>query len=130
MPTTRASGLIVVVFLLSLSQSGASQTAPLTIVSAGPLGELGTLADADEIRITFSAPMVALGTAPAGAAPPWIHVTPEAAGDWCWSGTRTLLFSPSVSNPLPFATTFSVRVDASAASVDGRVLGAPFELTF
>jgi len=38
---------------------GASQGPGLRILSAGPTGELRELADADQIRIIFSEPMVA-----------------------------------------------------------------------
>ena len=51
-------------------------------------------------------------------------------GSFYWSGTKTLIFSPDASAPLPYATRFTVRVDASAASVAGRALGTPYELTF
>ena len=67
---------------------------------------------------------------PSGTAPPWIRITPAVTGSFFWSGTKTLIFSPDGSAPLPYATRFTVRVDASAASVAGRSLGAPYELTF
>src|SRR5207344_614344 len=47
-----------------------------------------------------------------------------------WSGTKTLIFSPDASTPLPYATTFSVRVDATATSVSGHALGQPYVFTF
>ncbi len=78
----------------------------------------------------FSEPMVALGSVPPGTPPPWIRITPAVAGSFFWSGTKTLIFSPDGSAPLPYATRFTVRVDGSAASVAGRALGAPYELTF
>ena len=55
---------------------------------------------------------------------------PAVAGSFYWSGTKTLIFSPDGSTPLPYATRFTVRVDASATSVAGRALDAPYELTF
>jgi hypothetical protein len=100
---------------------GAAQAVPLTIVNVSPRGEVGSLSDGDQIRVTFSAPMVPLGTIPSGTAPPWNHIAPAAEGNWYWSGTKTLMFSPDVSRRLPFATTFTVRVDASATSADGHV---------
>ena len=48
-------------------------------------GEVGQLSDADEVRIIFSEPMVALGTVPPGSAPPWLRVTPTAPGSFYWS---------------------------------------------
>lgn len=107
-----------------------SQSPALRVVSASPTGGLGQLADADEVRIVFSEPMIELGTAPSGAAPKWIHVTPAAPAAFYWSGTKTLMFSPDASTPLPFATRFTVRIDGAATSVTGRALGAPYEFTF
>jgi hypothetical protein len=91
--------VILAAVLLWVTQPGASQTAPLTIVSAAPQGELVTIAEAHQIRVTFSAPMVTLGTSPASAPPSWIHIAPAAEGNWFWSATRTLMFSPDVSTP-------------------------------
>src|SRR5262245_24333061 len=136
MPATRASAfvaasvIVVAAVFLWVTLPGAGQTAPLTIVNAGPRGEVGMGGDADQIRLAFSAPMVPLGTIPTSTAPPWIRIIPAAEGNWYWSGTKTLIFSPDVSTPLPFATTFTVHVDAAAASVDGWALGAPYEFTF
>jgi uncharacterized protein YfaS (alpha-2-macroglobulin family) len=109
---------------------GASQTPALRILSASPTGELSQLADADQIRVVFSEPMVPLGTVAAATAPPWIRMTPAVSGSFFWSGTRTLIFSPDASAPLPHATRFTVHVDGSATSVAGRGLGTAFDLTF
>src|SRR3954471_22030138 len=38
---------------------------PLSVTSAGPAGEIGSLAEANEIRVRFSEPMVSLGRIPA-----------------------------------------------------------------
>ena len=122
---------LAIVAILSLAiLPGSSQTPALRILSASPTGELDQLADAGQVRIIFSEPMVALGSVPPGTAPPWIRITPAVAGSFFWSGTKTLIFSPDGSAPLPYATRFTVRVDGSAASVAGRSLGAPYELTF
>ena len=119
------------VAVLSLAVvSVASQEPRLAVTSAGPRGQLAQLADAADIRIVFSEPMVALGAAPAGRAPAWIHITPAIPGGFYWSGTKTLIFSPDASRPLPYATTFSVRVDATAANLAGHALGKPYLFTF
>jgi uncharacterized protein YfaS (alpha-2-macroglobulin family) len=125
-----ARGFAVTVVLLWAILPGAGQSPSLRIASAGPSGELGELADADEVRIVFSEPMIALGATPAGTAPPWIRMTPAVAGSFYWSGTKTLIFSPDTSAPLPFATKFTVHVDATATSISGRALGAPYDLVF
>jgi uncharacterized protein YfaS (alpha-2-macroglobulin family) len=119
---------VAVVFLATVAAS--SQTPALRVVSAGPTGDLGQLADADDVRIVFSEPMIDLGVVPTGAAPSWMRLTPAVPGTFYWSGTRTLMFSPDANTPIPNATMFTVRVEGSATSVTGRTLGAPFEFKF
>ena len=121
--------LIVAAILSGAMLSAAGQAPSLRIVSANPAGELAQLADADQVRIVFSEPMIPLGTVPPPGAPPWIHIAPAVRGTFYWSGTTTLIFSPDPS-ALPFATTFTVRVDAAATSVSGHALSAPYELAF
>jgi hypothetical protein len=120
--------LIASVVLASVAAL-ASQTAELTIVNAGPAGELQELPQALEIRIVFSEPMVPLGRVPSNPTPPWIHITPSMPGVFRWSGTTTLLFNPDQST-LPFGTRYQVTVDAGVESVAGRRLRAPYTLTF
>ncbi len=43
------------------------------MVSAGPTGEVASLAEANEIRIVFSEPMVALGRIPSAVRPALRH---------------------------------------------------------
>jgi alpha-2-macroglobulin len=125
---TQRSALVFAV-VLSSALVGVAQTTALRVVAAGPAGELDRLEDADEVRVTFSEPMIAVGAA-GSPAPSWIHITPAAPGTFYWSGTKTLIFAPDPHTPLPFATTFTVRVEASARAVSGKSLGAPYELTF
>jgi uncharacterized protein YfaS (alpha-2-macroglobulin family) len=122
--------VILAVMLSAAIVRVAGQPAPLSIVSASPRGDLADLADAGQVRIVFSEPMVALGAIPTGVAPAWIHLTPQVAGSFYWSGTTTLIFSPDSAAPLPLATTYTVRVDAGATSLSGRTLDTPFLLTF
>ncbi len=102
----RVRGLAVAVILSWAILPGASQTPALRILSASPSGELNQLADADQIRIVFSEPMVPLGSARAGPAPHWIRMTPAAAGSFFWSGTQDsdllarLVGSAAVRDPL------------------------------
>ena len=127
----RQAGIWAVLTLLLLaSLQGAGQTPSLRVISATPVGELGEIGDADQVRIMFSEAMVPLGMVPAGTPPPWIRMSPAAAGSFYWSGTKTLIFSPDAAAPLPHATQFTVRIDGSAASLSGRTLGTPHEFTF
>jgi uncharacterized protein YfaS (alpha-2-macroglobulin family) len=130
MPRQLARWLVGVVVLVLAALPAASQQPALRILSVGPTGDLADLADADELRIVFSDPMIAIGSVPSGAPPAWIHITPQPAGSFYWTGTKTLQFSPASESPLPYATRYVVRVDAGATSLDGRALGAPYEFSF
>ena len=44
----------------------------LAVVSAGPTGEVASLAEANEVRIVFSEPMVTLGRIPPSVRPPFV----------------------------------------------------------
>ena len=86
-----------VCILLMLVAAGARAADKLTIVKAGPVGEIASLAEANEIRVVFSEPMVVLGKIPAVVAAPFFHITPAVKGTFRWSGTTTLIFIPPVS---------------------------------
>ena len=86
-----------------------SQPAQLTILNSGPTGEINQLQDANEIRVIFSEPMVALGRVPSNPTPPWIHITPAIPGAFRWSGTTILIFTPDPATPLPYATRYTVH---------------------
>ena len=96
--------------LICFATAAFAQEKKVTVVKAGPIGELATLAEANEIRVVFSAPMVAVGKIPKNLTIPWFHVSPDVKGTFRWSGTTTLIFSPS--QQLPYATKYDVSVDA------------------
>jgi alpha-2-macroglobulin len=116
-----------IVFLL-LSTSTLSAANGLRIVSAGPVGEAATLAEANEIRAVFSEPMVVLGRIPQPVTAPFFRIAPAVKGTFRWSGTTTLIFTPD--KPLPYATEYTVTVDKSAKSVAGKTLDQPYQWTF
>jgi len=107
-----------------------AQPARLQVAQAAPQGEVETLAQAAEVRIVFSEPMVALGRVPATVTAPFLHVTPALPGTLRWSGTRTLVFSPTGPEHLPYATRYEVTVDAGATAVSGSRLEAPYTFSF
>jgi alpha-2-macroglobulin len=122
-----------VVCLLSLGVAPAVAQTParsLTVVSSNPTGEVQNLAEANEIRIVFSEPMVTLGRIPAVVRPPYVRIAPAVPGSFRWSGTTILIFTPDAKSPLPFATTFEVTIDASATAVSGRKLEEPYSFSF
>ena len=121
-----------VIAALALLFACAATQAPqtVTIVKAGPIGEIANMAEANEIRIVFSEPMVVVGKIPKDLNPPWFHVSPAINGTFRWSGTTTLIFTPDPKTPLPYATKYDVTIDASAKSVAGHTLGKPYAFSF
>ncbi len=129
---TRAGWLSCVLAAMVLCASPlAAQPAPaLTVVSTGPSGALASLDQANEIRIVFSEPMVTLGRIPAVVTAPFVRIAPAIPGSFRWSGTTMLIYTPDPTQPLPFATTYTVTVETTAAAVSGRTLAAPVTFTF
>src|SRR5207248_8643991 len=96
--------------ILLIATAAFGQEKKVSIVKAGPIGELATLAEANEIRVTFSAPMVVIGKIPKNLTIPWFHITPPVKGAFRWSDTTTLIFTPD--QQLPYATKYDVALDA------------------
>ena len=118
---------LAVAFVLATS----AQAPPtLTVLRAGPTGELSELDQANEIRIVFSEPMVALGRIPPRVEAPFVRIEPALKGTLRWSGTTILIFTPDPGQPLPYATTYRVSVDPTARAASGRQLAAPHSFTF
>jgi len=114
---SRVSVLSLLLLFLFLPIGAAAQTppgAPLRVVSAGPNGEIAAAADANEIRVVFSQPMIAVGRVPAALRPDFFRITPAVEGTFRWSGTTILIFTPS--RPLPLSTKYDVTIAAGAAS--------------
>ena len=124
------SSVLLISVVTGLAVLGAQTPGALRIVTVAPVGEIRQHQDANEIRVVFSEPMIALGSAPATAAPPWIRLTPAPRGTWRWSGTTILIFTPDPATPLPHATRYRITIDAGAASAAGQRLGAPFTSEF
>lgn len=117
--------------LLWAAPLAAQSVAPsLTVVSTGPSGALSSLDEANEIRIVFSEPMVTLGRVPAEVSAPYVRIAPTIPGAFRWSGTTMLVFTPDPTQPLPFATAYTVSVDQAARAVSGRTLAAPVTFSF
>jgi uncharacterized protein YfaS (alpha-2-macroglobulin family) len=115
--------------LASAQDSGASGR-PLTIVSSGPSSEVAALAEANEVRIVFSEPMVTLGRIPSPVRAPFFRMSPSTPGTFRWSGTTILIFTPDPKKPLPYATRYEVTVDTTAVAVSGRKLAKPHTFSF
>jgi uncharacterized protein YfaS (alpha-2-macroglobulin family) len=106
--------------------SGASKS--LEVAESGPTGEVATLAEAGEIRVVFSEPMIALGKIPDTTEAPFFTLRPASKGSFRWSGTNTLVFTPSPK--LPFATRFRVTIGVSAVSLAAHHLSKPHTFEF
>jgi hypothetical protein len=114
---------------LEAAQSARGPSA-LTVVSSGPSGEIATLAEANEIRVVFSEPMVALGRIPAVVRAPFFKIAPAVAGTFRWSGPTILIFTPDPKKPLPYATSYEVAIETTATSASGRKLARPVTFRF
>jgi uncharacterized protein YfaS (alpha-2-macroglobulin family) len=123
-------------FVLAIALATVCVAAPLQaaetlrVLSSGPAGEIASLAEANEIRVVFSEPMVVIGRIPSPVTAPFFRVTPAIKGSFRWSGTTTLIFTPDPKAKLPHATRYDVTIDASATSVFGNKLAAPHKFSF
>ena len=132
---TRVRSVLLALCTIVLLAASAAAQAPatpgaLTVVRTGPEGALATLAQANEIRIVFSEPMVTLGRIPSPVTAPFVRITPAIAGTFRWSGTTILIFTPDPKQPLPYATAYTVTVEASAAAVSTRRLARAVTFRF
>ena len=66
--------LVAAAVVSASAQPAQGERPPLRVVSAAPGGELATLAEANEIRVVFSEPMIALGSVPARVTAPFFSV--------------------------------------------------------
>ena len=130
-PTRIAFGVIVCLCTAVASAEPAQRaTASLSVVSHGPEREIQTIAEAREIRIVFSEPMVALGAIPERVLPSYVHISPALPGTFRWSGTTILIFTADPKRPLPYATTYTVTIDARATAISGRKLAKAVKFRF
>lgn len=118
--------LLFFAFLLSAIAANAAE---LRVTAAAPEGELADIAQANEIRVVFSEPMVVIGRIPEPVRPPFFRIDPPIGGNFRWSGTSTLIFRPAPEE-LRYATEYRVTVDASAESIHGSRLAAPLRFSF
>jgi len=126
--------LILAVLCLRVSAADARQLRTsdpgLTVVSTAPEGEVASLAEAKEIRVVFSEPMVNLGRIPAEVNPPFFKISPAVPGTFRWSGTTVLIFTPEPTRPLSYATTYQVTIAAGTPAASGRKLARAVTFSF
>ena len=97
---------------------------PVVVVVARPQGEI---LGRELPSITFNKPLVSLGDRDATKPPP-IRMEPNVPGAWRWVGSSSVDFQPL--KDLPWATRFTVNVDAGLAAIDGEKLAQPYSFTF
>ena len=119
---------VALLLLAFLGPVASAQQPSLRVVSAGPSGEVTAAAQANEIRVVFSEPMVAVTEAPRQLKPAFFHISPGVTGSFRWSGATTLIFTPATK--LPLATRYDVTIDAGTPAVSGRALAAPYRFSF
>ena len=124
------AAVLGLLFSVTAPSSAQQPAGNLTIVSSGPVGETASLAEANEIRIVFSEPMVVLGRIPQPVTAPYVTIAPAISGSFRWSGTTILIFTPDPARKLPYATQYGVTVSAAATAVSGRRLAADHRFTF
>jgi hypothetical protein len=128
-PPPRAGRTIVVPFAPRAASRPPSTAAPgpLRVLRIAPEGDVPV---ASGVAITFSQPMVPIGSVGSAAAVVPARLEPHVAGQWRWLGTQTLVFDPGSGRRLPMATTYRVTVPAGTRSVTGGVLQAALAWTF
>ena len=120
--------VVVLVLFAAAGRPSAQPVGELKIAHAGPVGEIATREQANEVRIVFSEPMVALGRIPQQVSPAFFKIVPAVPGTFRWAGTTTLIFAPAA--PLPHATRYDVTIETSAVALSGRRLAAPYQFSF
>ena len=124
--------LAVLCFRVSFADARQLRTSDpgLTVVSSAPEGEVASLAEAKEIRVVFSEPMVNLGRIPPEVNPPFFKIAPAVPGTFRWSGTTVLIFTPDPKRPLAYATTYQVTIAAGTQAASGRKLARAATFSF
>src|SRR5207248_9108421 len=97
----------------------------LQVLRYSPEGEV-TLAP--DLSVTFSQPMVAVGSQEQAAEYAPVELSPQVPGRWRWLGTKTLMFDTD--KRFPMATKFTARVPAGTRSATGQVLQKDLTWTF
>jgi hypothetical protein len=133
LPPPTASTIVTETFPPPAEEAPAApETAPgtLAVLRYAPEGEIPV---APFLNVTFSQPMVPLGTVEQlTAADVPVQLTPEVPGTWKWLGTQTLSFEYGTEElqRFPMATLFTATVPAGTTSAVGGVLEDEVSWTF
>ncbi|MFB0978134.1 MAG: alpha-2-macroglobulin family protein [Myxococcota bacterium] len=88
----------------------------------------GAVSMAATLNISFSEPMVAVGSIQDALPQDIVTLTPHPAGRWRWLGTQTLIFEPTVR--FPAATKYRVLVPAGTVAASGNRLDVEIAFEF
>jgi alpha-2-macroglobulin len=113
---------------VALLAAAPARAQELAVRQTGPEGEVTDIEQANEIRVTFSEPMVVLGRIPQPVVAPFFRIDPAVEGTFRWSGTKLLIFTPA--RRLPYASKYTVTLAAGATSILGHKLASPHTFSF
>lgn len=93
-------------------------------------GADGSVANLEQINVSFSEAMVPLGAGESEILPEHnpIQMTPLVPGKWRWLGTQTLSFTPEGKH-LPKATAYKFKIPEGTSSINGAKLAKAVEWT-
>ncbi len=97
----------------------------LEVLRHSPDGEVQL---APDLNVTFSQPMVAVGSQQDAAKYAPVEISPQVEGRWRWLGTKTLMFDTT--KRFPMATKFTARIPAGTKSANGQTLQKEVTWTF
>jgi uncharacterized protein YfaS (alpha-2-macroglobulin family) len=120
LPPPRAGAVVQHDFppLADARRPAAPTPRPLRVVRYAPEG---SVPEAKHLGVTFSQPMVAIGTQEqlARETPP-VKLVPQPEGRWRWLGSQTLVFEAA--GRFPMATDYEVEIPAGVRSTAGVLL--------
>ena len=109
-------------------QRGTPKVDPGTTLEVVRYSPEGEVALAPDLSVTFSQPMVAVGSQEDAAKYAPVELVPQVEGRWRWLGTRTLMFDTD--KRFPMATQFTARVPAGTRAANGQTLAKDAVWTF
>lgn len=127
LPPPKAGRVIPVDFAPNRTedQPQTSTSGKLEVLSFSPRGLTPVATD---LSVTFSQPMVAIGSQSDASKTVPVKLEPEAKGRWRWLGTKTIIFDAD--KRFPMSSTFTVTIPAGIRSLDGAVLDKDVSWTF
>jgi len=125
----RIIAALLVVSAALLGSATPAECGVVEVIGHRPEGALDSISDAASVSVIFDSPVVPLGAlAPDPVRQGPFTIEPPVAGTFHFLGTRTVEFRPD--EPLPRATTFTVRLSHDLPTLDGVWLADDVEWRF